>query len=256
MPILPYHADRHAAGQRRRQACRAGISRGALALLLLPALFLLAACSTASRDRALRFFFDGVPPRSNALPAELTPGPAAPRPAARQWTASVHRPYAEFQCAKCHSIVPRGLGGGGVPTFRTLVIKRPDEGLCAACHRGIPGEPAFAHAPVLLSACMWCHQPHESRFPALLRAAPADVCLRCHWEEELSSGDHHLRPFASSARSCIDCHAAHGGERRFFLKQAPEPAGAPANGGPAAEPVPQPPEPAPSTPPAAGTPPA
>lgn len=239
MPTSPYHSH-GPAGRRRertRQAGRAGPSRVALALLL-PVLLLLAACSVESRYRARCFFFDGVPPLHPVAAGEQKPGAPAGRPAAREWSPSVHKPYADFQCAKCHNI---SASGGGVARGQDFVIMRPEDGLCAPCHKTVAGQPRFTHAPVLLNACLWCHQSHESRYPALLRAAPEEVCFRCHLEKELSTGDHHPRPSAASERSCIDCHTAHGGERRFFLKQERYPSAVPGGGAPAADPGTPPP---------------
>jgi predicted CXXCH cytochrome family protein len=228
MPIFPYHAYGLVGRRldRLRRATRAGMSRRAV-VLLLPALFLVAACSTESRYRVLCLFIDGVPPLPAVTAGEPKPGAPTDQPPARQWSSSVHKPYAEFQCAKCHNVT---VTGGGVPHGQDFVIMRPEEGLCASCHKTMPGKPQFAHAPVLHSACLWCHLPHESAYPALLRGPPAEVCFRCHWEAELSTGAHHPRPLAASERSCIDCHTAHGGEQRFFLKPPPGLPPAPASG--------------------------
>lgn len=234
MPIPPYPSCGDAGPQRRRpgQMARFGRSRIAVAVLG-PLLLLASACSTGSRYRAYCFLIDGVLPRSPQPPAE--PGPRLPvgQPPPRTWLPSVHKPYAELQCAKCHDIT---VTGGAVQRGQDIVIMRPEEGLCAQCHKGLPGEPRFAHAPVLHKACLWCHQAHESPYPSLLRAAPADICFRCHSDEELSTGEHHPRPLADSARSCVDCHTAHGGTSRFFLRPEGEPNPPPGSGPSAQDP--------------------
>ena len=237
-----YPSSRGAAGptgQPPRRLARGGRARRAL-VVFGPLLLLVAACSTESRYRAYCFFIDGVPLRSTRPPVEAPVTPPTDQPEARRWTPSVHKPYADVQCTACHTIT---VTGGALQRGEDFVSRRPEEGLCAQCHKRVPGDPRFAHAPVLHQACLWCHQAHESPYPHLLRAAPAEICFRCHADEELSSGEHHPRPLTGSARSCIDCHTAHGGTRRFFLKAENSPNPPPAAGVSAASPGTQGPRP-------------
>jgi predicted CXXCH cytochrome family protein len=71
------------------------------------------------------------------------------------------------------------------------------------------------HGPVIGKACLWCHEPHESTSPSLLKTTAATLCLQCHERELLTTRvDGHRLETAS----CLDCHKGHGGHAIPFLR--------------------------------------
>ncbi len=187
-------------------------------VLVLLLASVLAGCAPATRYRTLSFFFDGVPDPT-ALPAQFTApvasaaaaAPSAPvaplsRPGPRQY----HKPYQDFQCGPCHGRDPGGQG--------QRLSKSVAEGLCYDCHKDLSKEVLFVHAPVLVNACLECHEPHLSNGPHLLLSARPNVCARCHVPADLSTGDHHRDAASLTDSTCISCHLPHGGPRRHLLR--------------------------------------
>jgi predicted CXXCH cytochrome family protein len=214
-------------------------------------------CSSSARYKILSFFFDGVPsPESEAGDAaggEKTGAPGQSRGAgsaleilarAKPKTFA-HQPYDRYRCTVCHDME------------RGKLVMTPEEGLCARCHQGVATTPRFVHGPVAAGACLECHHPHESKIRGILLEDATTLCLRCHDAEDLSTGEHHRleemiaaaiekprtaeKPDAApeevdtgsktseadkARSSCIDCHDAHGGDNRLFVKRTKE---APAN---------------------------
>jgi predicted CXXCH cytochrome family protein len=201
-------------------------------------------CAEQTRYRVLSFFFDGVPEPGSEAPTETREELVARQKreqaeyvaglleTARRKTI-VHRPYANYQCAACHDMA------------QGKMVMTAEEGLCTRCHRDLTSRLRFVHGPVAVNACLECHHPHESVYPALLRAEPTAVCSGCHDPEELSPGEHRrfvasqvappgttsppgaapgapAPPAAEPAPSCLDCHDGHGGDNRMFLKRRNE----------------------------------
>jgi predicted CXXCH cytochrome family protein len=166
-------------------------------------------CSVQKNYRMLSFFFDGVP-NPNALPITG----AAGGPGAMQASATyvAHKPYVEGKCDDCHQA--------------RFQLGKADSGICLKCHAGKPTEHPTMHGPVAASACLWCHVPHESAFASLLKAEPRKVCSQCHDSTMLSVD--RVPAHAEAGRSCLECHTGHGGEARYFLRQARGADGAPA----------------------------
>ncbi len=177
------------------------------------------ACNEAARFHALNFFFDGVPepgapaPDSDvkqeqeAMQGETESGPEVPdstHPVVAVKQYFIHPPYKEFQCRRCHQ--PAGVD----------LVATPQEGLCARCHPGIPGDAPFVHGPVAVRDCLFCHHYHESAIPGMLLLPPDDTCLRCHDRDDLTTGSHHD---AIDEQHCIACHDPHAGTVRYFLKR-------------------------------------
>ena len=52
--------------------------------------------------------------------------------------------------------------------------------------------------------------------PAILVAEATKLCLRCHDRADLTDGPQHSTLEQSG---CSDCHDAHAGDDRFFLKR-------------------------------------
>ena len=54
---------------------------------------------------------------------------------------------------------------------------------CLGCHDLEDAMGAqFKHSPVVDAECTACHNPHVSRFSALLRERPGPLCASCHGE--------------------------------------------------------------------------
>lgn len=89
--------------------------------------------------------------------------------------------------------------------------------VCLTCHE--LEKARVTHAPVEAGECSGCHNPHVSRFDALLRERPATLCSSCHEElaESLSRAVVH-EPVADGR--CNDCHRPHGGDTDGLLVRA------------------------------------
>ncbi|UCC30147.1 MAG: hypothetical protein JSU86_18355 [Phycisphaerales bacterium] len=185
-----------------------------LVALLAAASVLDLACAETTRYRVLTFFFEGVPKPGEAPVTDVGPEVATKqegalsareRRRARRPTFHSHSPYLQKRCSDCHR---RDSGA---------LIRPADQGLCQICHTDIPGDMQYVHGPVVVNACMFCHHQHQSLHPGLLRAESRSLCLRCHEPDAPPTGQHIE---TVGERACIDCHDAHGGNDRFFLKRA------------------------------------
>jgi len=82
--------------------------------------------------------------------------------------------------------------------------------VCLECH-DLEAELAarVPHAPAAAGECSACHNPHVSRFDALLLAQPGPLCANCHGEisEQLARDNVHAP--AAEGR-CAECHPPHG----------------------------------------------
>lgn len=186
--------------------------RYGIALLLLFAAFA-AGCGGSPRERyqVLSYFFDGVPnpdaPKNNRNP-DTTGG-------TKVITASIvsqHKPFVDAgsdpaKCAVCHR-----NSEGEIQEFSEAYKA------CVKCHTKISTSLPKMHGPVAREACKFCHAPHESTQPHLLKDEPINVCTQCH--DQTLLGDkppQHL----DGQTSCLDCHFGHGGNERYFIKPSP-----------------------------------
>lgn len=155
---------------------------------------------TASNYKALSFFFDGVPDPSLRVAGGTSPGGQAA-------LVVQHRPFVEERCDECHKSKYRPSKG--------------DSSICLQCHAAVATQHSNMHAAVVANACLWCHNPHESAQPFLLRSADRKVCAQCHTLSTLSVAS--VPAHADEARGCLECHGGHGSDRPFLLKgSAPE----------------------------------
>lgn len=195
---------------------------------MLAALAVLTACSSTGSYELLRFFFDGVPApgeaQQKAAPASLSPSALTPRPVAPHEPMTVHRPYAEGKCDKCHASrfgKPVGVSSifQGVP-----MLLEPIEKLCFKCHAIEPKR--FLHAPAISGQCIFCHEPHRApNKRMLLLQSTRDLCARCHSGATFLTEQDHGK---YGARECIECHDPHAADFEFNLlpgarSGAPEP---------------------------------
>ncbi len=88
---------------------------------------------------------------------------------------------------------------------------------CLQCHdledqlgARVPHEPAAA------GDCSACHNPHVSRFEALLRDRPGPLCAECHGEVEEELKRPVVHPPAAEGL-CASCHEPHGGAHDGLL---------------------------------------
>jgi predicted CXXCH cytochrome family protein len=194
----PHDPQRAASATGRRACARWGAAAwGALcgAGLLAAAL---AGCSIEKNYKVLSFFFDGVPD-----PEAMKNATAAERAAAMRLSPTyvVHAPYAQEKCAECHV----GMQFGELSSS-----------VCLKCHAGKPTEHEVMHGPVAAGACLWCHSPHESAYASLLKHEPRETCVQCHAPGMLRTD--RVAAHGDPARDCLDCHGAHGGTARYFLR--------------------------------------
>ncbi len=173
----------------------------------------LAACSSQVRHQVLTTFLDGVPPaegteahatvtRSESENATVADEPKTPP--------SSHSPFRERNCAACHQ-------SGSVRLLRAA-----PQLYCLKCHDGdIAPNPtqnmAWVHGPVAAVECLRCHNPHESRYPHLVKAPGAVLCTGCHVEKAADPKRVADGRGPPTWPSCLDCHSPHGGETRFMV---------------------------------------
>ena len=93
-----------------------------------------------------------------------------------------HHPVIEgkMSCADCHdphkgNVIP---GGTELASLNSL---------CTKCHTAQAGPFVFEHE-AMREGCITCHNPHGSVNPRLLVARNATLCLRCHFQEQTTSG--------------------------------------------------------------------
>ena len=191
-----------------RLATRERLARITVGLVL--AFFVLASCDEVERHRVKRFFFDGVPPLPGTSSAggvpDLDEASAASGLATGGWY--VHKPL--HDCTQCHASRRRA----GFSREVQLVAQVPQ--LCFLCHREYTQLSGWVHGPVATGDCAFCHEPHKTRYPALLTGPTPDLCYRCHEPEALALVENHTQP--TYAR-CLECHEAHAGASRYLLRR-------------------------------------
>ncbi len=194
--------------------CRIILLIGSLAVV-----FFLAGCDATARYKVLTTIFDGVPspiPPEKVLEEYYAKRLQAERDAAAGKVSadastgllhvSKHLPYTQKKCKDCHD-------------FSTAVgLIRPPRELCFVCHRKFRDhirEP-FVHGPVAVGDCSACHLPHSSENTSLLELDRNKICDKCHHEERLAVEMHDK--IMTHGMACVDCHDAHYGQARYFLK--------------------------------------
>ncbi|PKN12845.1 MAG: cytochrome C [Deltaproteobacteria bacterium HGW-Deltaproteobacteria-4] len=172
-------------------------------------------CDSVNRHKVLTTIFDGVPAppppgqvceeyAQQRLAAALAGGDGETVNPATLQAGSEHPPYRDKHCDDCHA---RTQSSG----FVTAQV----EDLCFVCHKDfIKGK--YVHGPVSASACLFCHDPHSSRNPALLKAEKSAICQECHNEARVAAGMHNM--VSSRNIECVNCHNPHYGNAPNFLK--------------------------------------
>jgi len=165
-------------------------------------------CGTPrERYHTLSIFFDGVPNPDAVKKPKLEEGTLV---AVVTRHVTQHPPYRDNKCDSCHR-----TDEGEIQDFNTAYKQ------CIKCHKPVTQEHARMHGPVVREDCRWCHAPHESAEPHLLKDKAVKVCTQCHDKTLLGATPaEHM----DGKTSCLDCHSGHGGAQRYFLKTTTSPA--------------------------------
>lgn len=201
-----------------------------------------AGCSRAQGHTLLTIFFEGVPPLEGERPsgelppatatappprsgAELGSSPASPKSRPKM-VVTTHVPFRLKLCNACHPVSIQEKGSLPRLDFKgKSILLKPVPDLCYGCHTDkVPTAEALAqgwmHGPVADGACIFCHNPHSTRTPNLLKASPtAKLCQRCHKPGLMHLGE---APKPAEGQDCTACHSGHMGNTRFLLKPPAE----------------------------------
>ena len=103
-------------------------------------------------------------------------------------------------------------------------MKEPQGKACLGCHPGVRSaevEGGSLHAPYLAGACAFCHDPHGSARPKLLRQEAGLLCLSCHTalRERIARAAALHDPVRAGA--CLACHRQHAAPGAKLLAAVP-----------------------------------
>jgi predicted CXXCH cytochrome family protein len=184
-------------------------------LVLVVFLLALTGCNRHARYQVLNTFFDGVPHPDEVSVAkeagdiEMSEEEQIRLRRMRPIKIRYRHPSAgaEGECAFCHG------------DTKALVI--PGKDMCVKCHTQVKEKKAFIHGPAVLD-CIVCHDPHESKVKALLKVMGNELCFACHYRknrEDAYKAEAH-KEVEGEEFLCLACHDPHGGNDRFFVKDA------------------------------------
>ena len=208
------------------------------------------ACSAGTRRSVLRTLFDDPPgatqptspraveqARADSVRAAETAAAAAREARSHRYR---HSPYEDDACDECHAV---SASASFRPEFRAQPpsesysdasparLRFPREKLCYECHDDMTPEELAPddetiHSPVEDGECLACHDPHQSRYPKMLRLGDPfeKLCFQCHDPEDVEGEPHDA--LEGDDRVCIRCHDPHVSEREYLIKpDAPVPGG-------------------------------
>lgn len=137
----------------------------------------------------------------------------------------VHGPAGTYSCGYCHA--SKGNPKHSVP--------KRGASLCYECHSDMAAQikkKKFIHGPIEAGMCDVCHDPHGSQNESQLLLPINELCLSCHANVRkqkhvvtTSLGEGHpltgkndpSKKGSGRQMSCVSCHAAHGGDVRYFF---------------------------------------
>jgi len=90
-------------------------------------------------------------------------------------------PEGKVSCSDCHN--PHK--GSAIPTGGTSLASEQET--CAKCHTAQGGPFVFEHEAVR-EGCTTCHAAHGSVNPRMLLARNANLCLKCHFQQQTAPG--------------------------------------------------------------------
>jgi predicted CXXCH cytochrome family protein len=196
----------------RRPTSRARTSRSRRLVVALIAAALLAGiwsgCSVEKHYELLSFFFDGVPDPAT-LAAEREAAGRRGRTTSLGVIQSAHTAFIERRCEECH-------GASTNFGFQVSGFSQLDSDICLECHESVLTNVPQLHGPVAAQDCLWCHDPHESRFEKLLVTDSPTLCLSCHRFQMQRPPQPEVHQ--DLTRDCLECHRGHGGDERPFLR--------------------------------------
>ncbi|HBL18622.1 MAG: hypothetical protein A2X36_08300 [Elusimicrobia bacterium GWA2_69_24] len=133
-----------------------------------------------------------------------------------------------LDCARCHRKLtqPEGqhpaVGMGCDSCHSGAHVRRPKDkwlsaegaALCGQCHDAPDPKKSVRHPPAAGGQCVFCHDPHRSANPKLLKDRMPDQCFRCHSPKPFFDKAMHS-PVASGL--CASCHDPHASKNKKLL---------------------------------------
>jgi DmsE family decaheme c-type cytochrome len=116
-------------------------------------------------------------------------------------------------CENCHGAGKAHVDGGGDVTkiFNPAKASPKEvEAKCLACHAG--AHPNFERSPHAKAgvSCIGCHDIHQSKEEALLKAPQPTLCFQCHADQRSQFNMPFHHKVNEGVVKCSDCHDPHG----------------------------------------------
>ncbi len=180
-------------------------------------LVIVTGCDREAKHKILTFFFEGVPPLDGEKAGETgtTTIDESLQPAVekkpvgtklKQRRSVTHAPVGDCESNRCHI-------GGMNSGQRELVEPMPD--LCYSCHTNYHTCGDSLHGPVAVGECVFCHDPHRSKYVHLQKAPQPELCYQCHVPEEIKLVADHQE---MRDTICTNCHDPHVSSMENLLK--------------------------------------
>ena len=178
---------------------------------------IVAGCDREAKHKILTFFFEGVPPLDGEKAGETatTTIDGSLQPVVEEEAVSIkskqlgsvrHEPARNCESNKCHI-------GGMNSGQQGLVEPMPD--LCYSCHTDYHTCGDNLHGPIAVGECVFCHDPHRSKYVHLQKAPQPELCYQCHVPEEIKLVAGHQE---MQDTICTDCHDPHVSSMEKLLK--------------------------------------